>query len=205
MLATKMTEKELIQEYKENRSREAFEELLSRFESHLKYLVRDFYAKGYSQEDFKQEARIGFLEAIESYDPNHEDGKKFINYALFIAKRKIITCIIASKRKKYINMNTISLDCVIDESGRTNHDAIPAPPELGDPLWPLLERDEQEEIQNIFKHFKMQKLSKLESKVLNGMLQRKSYQQMADEQQISTKSVDNAVQRVKLKLKEFMS
>jgi RNA polymerase sigma factor (sigma-70 family) len=92
-------EQALVAAWKEKRDEQAFEKLMKIHEPYLRKMG-DQYARQYSQiddDDISQEARIGFMNGIDKYDPSY--GIKPLTYAAiwvdeklksFVAKNRVI-------------------------------------------------------------------------------------------------------------------
>ena len=116
--------------------------------------------------------------------------------------RHIITAVKAASRKKHLPLNSyVSLDknTYDDDSDTTLLDII-AFSELQDPEAILIDRENMDGME-----YKINKvLSKLETEVLVYYLEGLSYQEIAEKLGKDTKSVDNAVQRIKKKLESTL-
>lgn len=143
------------------------------------------YAKRYSNtsshEDLIQEGMLGLLNAVDSYSAGK--GAAFKTYANVCIRNKILS---------YLKKNTSSneeLDFEFEPEEYTDNEDIPE-----DIVFEKLDT-----IEFMEKSFSV--LSEFESKVLGLYLEGKSYDEISSEFKVSVKSVNNAMQRVRRKLK----
>ena len=143
---------------------------------------------------------IGLYKAIRDY--RIERLASFRAFAELCITRQIITAIKAATRQKHQPLNSyISLNKPIydEESDRTLLDILKGS-KLTNPEQLFISKETYELIED--KIYEM--LSDLEFDVLQEYLKGKSYQAIAEELDKHVKSVDNALQRVKRKLEDFL-
>jgi RNA polymerase sporulation-specific sigma factor len=143
---------------------------------------------------------IGLYKAVCDYQ--FDKQASFRAFAELCITRQIITAIKSATRKKHIPLNTyISLNRSVYE-GDTERPLIDvlSSTQISDPEEVLIGRESYEAVADSIEH----SLSKLERGALDLYLMGYSYQQIADALQKSTKCVDNAIQRVKKKLEEYL-
>lgn len=192
---TNLTDEELIIKCK---SGDAFsiEEIFSRYKFLLEKISRSYFLLGSDNDDLLQEAMIGLYKAILSFDKNQNTS--FKTFAILCVRRNILSAIKKSNSKKNKVLNEcLSLsDLTGDEED--NFLFLPSDPRLTDEN--MIEKEKLQEIkQQIVKT-----LSKLELKILNLYLKGFSYETMSKNLDVSRKSVDNALSRIKKKL-EFLT
>ncbi len=178
--------------------RKAAELLMNKYKGLVSAKCKRFYIAGGTNDDILQEGMIGLYRAIMSFDYDKNDS--FAAFAAICIRRKLISAMKSANRQKNAPLNTsISLEKPIGggEDGCT----------LGDTL-------EQKGVdpEEIFLHREKQKstckrlagaLSPFEKRVLHEYLTCKSYEQIAQSMGITLKSVDNAVQRIRHKIKRI--
>lgn len=153
-----------------------------------KYLVnaiaRKYYLFGGEKEDLIQEGMIGFFKAINSYDESKCDN--FVPFAIKIIEREIIDTIrTANTKKNQILNDTILID---------DNEILPSD---GCPEEDIIESESFKELEDeIYKH-----LSTFEKSVVDLFLKGYTYQDIAVSMGKSAKSIDNALTRIKGKLK----
>ena len=178
----------------------AEEMLYARYKQVVRSKARTYFLIGADREDIIQEGMIGLYKAVCDYQ--FDKQASFRAFAELCITRQIITAIKSATRKKHIPLNTyISLNRSVYE-GDTERPLIDvlSSTQISDPEEVLIGRESYEAVADSIEH----SLSKLERGALDLYLLGYSYQQIADALQKSTKCVDNAIQRVKKKLEEYL-
>ena len=129
-----------------------------------------------------QEAMFGLLKAIREFDPGHD--ARFKTFAEVCIRNRIRSAVVNASRSKHAPLN----DSVPFESPMLGFDA--SPEEL------YISREEETERLASLR----QRLSPLEQKVLTLFLLGLSYQEISEQVGRPSKSVDNAVQRIRRKV-----
>ncbi len=149
--------------------------------------------------DVYQEAMFGFLDAIDKYDENKDASiKTFIS--LCVTRRVNAAIIKASRVKRKIEQEALSIDYTYDDSNLPLQELISDKNANN----PLEQMTKTEEINSIIKRIKSS-LSPNEEEVFNLMLNDLDYQQIAIILNKSPKSIDNAMQRIKMKVKKILN
>lgn len=160
------------------------EYLLEKYKPLVKKQARTMYLMGGENEDLIQEGMIGLFRAISTY---RQGEGSFYGFALLCINRQMYTAVQASARKKHEPLNAyVSLD-----------EEPQMPLEDSPETMLLLQEKEGKREDMIARH-----LSSLEKKVLALYLEGMSYGQIAEQIGRPEKSVDNAIQRLKKKLKK---
>ncbi len=160
------------------------EYLLEKYKPLVKKQARTMYLMGGENEDLIQEGMIGLFRAISTY---RQGEGSFYGFALLCMNRQMYTAVQASARKKHEPLNAyVSLD-----------EEPQMPLEDSPETMLLLQEKEGKREDMIARH-----LSSLEKKVLALYLEGMSYGQIAEQIGRPEKSVDNAIQRLKKKLKK---
>ena len=176
---------------------DAVEYLLVKYKKLVSLRSNSYFLIGGNREDVIQEGMIGLYKAILDFRP--EKLSSFRAFADLCLRRQIITSIKAATRFKHVFLNYYtSLDKPIfsDGIGRTLMDVFPVegttnPEEL------IVRREELEEISGMMNRV----LSDFELRVVTGFLDGKLYREIAENLDCHVKAVDNALQRVKKKLR----
>jgi len=174
----------------------ALEYLLNKYKNFVRSKARSYFLIGADHEDIVQEGMIGLYKAVRDF--REEKLSSFRAFAELCITRQIITAIKAATRKKHKPLNSyISFNRSVYE-GETERPLIDGltSSRISDPEEVLIGRENYAAVADSIEH----SLSKLERGTLGLYLGGYSYQQIADHLQITTKSVDNAIQRVKKKL-----
>ncbi|MCY6483515.1 RNA polymerase sporulation sigma factor SigH [Clostridium aestuarii] len=180
---------------------EAQEYLINKYKNFVKAKAKSYFLIGADKEDIYQEGMIGFYKAIRDFNPDKLSS--FKAFAELCVTRQIITAIKTATRQKHIPLNTyISLNKPVydEESDRTLLDIL-STVKISDPEELVISREEVVKIENKIEDA----LSELELEVLNSYLQGKSYQEIACDLDRHSKSIDNALQRVKRKLEKCLN
>ncbi len=174
----------------------ASELLLNKYKYLVKSICNKFFIAGSTKDDIIQEGMIGLYRAIMNFKSEKNDS--FSAFASMCIKRRVLSVMNSSKCKKNIPLNTsVSLNKPVNEEGRT----------LGETIEDFSSDPEKifmvsEKIHNDSKSI-VDALSKMEKSILVEFLQNKSYDEIAKKLDISKKSVDNAMQRIRLKVSKL--
>ena len=193
------SDEEIVIEAKSGDNR-AQDYLISKYENFVKSKAKSYFLIGADKEDIYQEGMIGFYKAIRDYKPDKSTSLKA--FAEICVTRQIITAIKTATRQKHIPLNTyVSLNKPIyeEESERTLLDVL-AGIKISDPEELIISKEQMDYIEDKIENV----LSDLELEVLTSYLDGKSYQEIACDLERHSKSIDNALQRVKRKLEKYL-
>jgi len=177
---------------------DAYDQLVRRYRRFVRVKSSSYFLLGGESDDLIQEGLLGLYKAIRDYRTDRESS--FRNFAELCITRQIITAIKTATRFKHAPLNTyvsFSHTPAGQESDGdcTLGDALPGP-SVDDPSVCVIST---EELQSLV--FTLGTgLSKLEADALKLYLEGESYETMADELGCDTKTIDNALQRVKRKV-----
>lgn len=194
-----MTDDEII-EFAQDGDEVALEYLIRKYRNFVKIKSRSYFLIGADREDIVQEGMIGLYKAIRDYKV--EELASFRAFAELCVTRQIITAIKTATRLKHQPLNSyISLNKPIfsEDSDRTLLDVLKGS-KLSNPEELFITYEAYEVLETSIKEM----LSELELQVLMEYLKGKSYQDIAASLDRHVKSVDNALQRIKRKLEEFL-
>ena len=174
----------------------AEEQLYGRYKQVVRSKARTYFLIGADREDIIQEGMIGLYKAVLDYQSDRQAS--FRSFAELCITRQIISAIKSATRKKHMPLNTyISFNrSVFDGDNERPLIDVLTSTRMTDPEEVLIGRENYAAVADSIEH----SLSKLEHNALGLYLYGYSYQQIADALQVTTKSVDNAIQRVKKKL-----
>ncbi len=196
---TNMTDDQIIK-FAQKGDNLALEYLLIKYKKFVKAKARSYFLIGAERDDIIQEGMIGLYKAIRDY--KIDKLASFRAFADLCITRQIITAIKTATRQKHQPLNSyISLNKSIfnNDSSRTLLDILQGE-KLSDPEELLVTYESYKALRDNIKT----NLSHLEMKVLMEYLKGKSYEEIADSLQRHVKSVDNALQRVKRKLNNYL-
>src|SRR6187551_3584100 len=181
-----------------NGSSAALDDLMRRYTGFVRLKASSYFLAGGDGDDLIQEGMIGLYKAVRDFRPDKETS--FRSFAELCVTRQIITAIKTATRFKHSPLNTyISFSNTPagqdSDSDVTLGDALPGP-SVDDPSICVIST---EELQSLV--FSLGTgLSKLEADALRLYLEGSSYEEMAAELGCDTKTIDNALQRVKRKV-----
>lgn len=175
---------------------DAAEHLLYKYRNLVRSKVKSYFLVGAEREDLLQVGMIGLWQAIVDYKP--AKATSFPAFAKVCIHRHIITAIKAATRQKQLPLNTsLSLEVPSeDEFSDWNMSDVLQSADTADPEDLVLQREDTIARQEMLQ----QLLSEFEWRVLAGYQLGKSYREIADELRCKTKSVDNALARIKRKV-----
>jgi RNA polymerase sporulation-specific sigma factor len=177
--------------------------LIRRYTGFVRLKASSYFLVGGDSEDLIQEGLIGLYKAVRDFRSDKETS--FRSFAELCITRQIITAIKTATRFKHTPLNTyVSFSQTPagqeSEGDCTLGDALPGP--LVDE--PSIMVISTEELQSLVFCLGTG-LSKLESDALRLYLEGSSYEQMAEELGVDTKTIDNALQRVKRKIQQHQA
>src|SRR6188472_4230795 len=180
-----------------NGDQKALDELIRRYTGFVRLKASSYFLAGGDSEDLIQEGLIGLYKAVRDFSP---ELSSFRSFAELCVTRQIITAIKTATRFKHTPLNTyVSFSHTPagqDGEGEcTLGDALPGPAVHEPPLVVI----STEELQSLVLSLGTG-LSPLESDALRLYLEGSSYEEMAERLGCDTKTIDNALQRVKRKI-----
>ncbi|MEF9952426.1 MAG: RNA polymerase sporulation sigma factor SigH [Clostridium sp.] len=179
----------------------AEEYIINKYKGQVKAKTKTYFLIGADKDDIYQEGMIGLYKAIRDFKA--DKLASFRAFAELCITRQIITAIKTATRQKHIPLNSyVSLNKPIydEESDRTLMDVL-STMHISDPEELIISKEEKLKIEDKMNEV----LSPLEIKVIKSYLDGKSYQEIAQELNRHSKSIDNALQRVKRKLEKFLA
>ena len=172
--------------------------LIQRYTGFVRMKASSYFLAGGDGEDLVQEGLIGLCKAMRDFRPDKETS--FRSFAELCVTRQIITAIKTATRFKHSPLNTyVSFSHTPagqdPDSDVTLGDALPGS-HVEEPSVVVIS---SEELQSLVFCLGTG-LSRLEADALRLYLEGLSYEDMADELGCDTKTIDNALQRVKRKI-----
>ena len=178
----------------------ALEYLINKYKNFVRAKARTYFLIGADREDIIQEGMIGLYKAIRDY--RYDRQASFRAFAELCVTRQIITAIKTATRQKHIPLNSyVSLNKPVfdEESERTLGEVVTTEKD-GNPEELFINQENLLDIESTMRKI----LSPLEQEVVDLYLEGKSYQEIAEQLDRHAKSVDNALQRVKRKLEQYL-
>lgn len=187
----------------QNQDKDATDYLMEKYKNLVRKKARTLFLAGGDGDDLIQEGMIGLYHAIRDYQEDRQT--KFSTFAGMCVTRQMYTAIKAFNRQKNLPLNTyISLYAKKEKDlGNWEEERF-----LLDEFMQL-SSDNPEDIVINRENFDLlnlrfrKSLSKLEQNVLDLYLSGMTYTQIATELKRSAKTIDNALQRIKNKLRDI--
>ena len=179
-------------------SHEACDRMVRRYYGFVRLKASSYFLIGGDSEDLMQEGLVGLYKAIRDYRSDRESS--FRNFAELCITRQIITAVKTATRNKHTPLNSyVSFSQTPAAGGEdgepTMADVLPGSP-VHDPVNQVISTEEVQSLVACITSV----LSELESRVLSLYLDGRSYEDIAERLECDTKTVDNALQRVKRKV-----
>ena len=175
----------------------AMDALIRRYTGFVRLKASSYFLAGGESDDLNQEGLIGLYKAVRDFRPDKETS--FRSFAELCITRQIITAIKTATRFKHAPLNTYvsfsQTPAGQDDGECTLGDALPGPG-VDDPAVCVISTQELQSLVFCLGTG----LSPLESDALRLYLEGNSYEEMAEELGCDTKTIDNALQRVKRKV-----
>ena len=178
--------------------RGARDQLVCRYHSFVRLKASSYFLAGGDSEDLIQEGLVGLYKAVRDYRTDRESS--FRNFAELCITRQIITAVKTATRNKHTPLNhyvsfSSPAGAGADDDAPVLEDLI-AGPSAHDPAKQAISAEELRSLVGCLST----SLSQLESSVLALYLDGRSYEEIGGRLVCDTKTVDNALQRVKRKV-----
>ena len=169
--------------------------LLKKYKDFVRSKARAYFLVGGDSDDLIQEGMIGLYNAIGHYDESM--ASSFMTYAAICINNKLISAVSADGRQKNAPLNGyVSIySSITDETGEeaSLSDVLPDTENINPEAIILNEEQEKLTINRLFG-----KLSALEKEILSYYMEGMSYSEIAKLIGKTEKSVDNAIQRIRI-------
>jgi len=176
----------------------SYDRLVRRYYGFVRLKASSYFLAGGDSDDLIQEGLVGLYKAIRDYRTDRESS--FRNFAELCITRQIITAVKTATRNKHTPLNQyVSFSqtpaAAGPDSETTLEEVLPGPA-VRDPANQVIAGEELESLVACLTSV----LSELESRVLALYLDGHSYEVIGERLDCDTKTVDNALQRVKRKV-----
>jgi RNA polymerase sigma-H factor len=177
---------------------DAYDQLVRRYRRFVRVKSSSYFLLGGDADDLMQEGMLGLFKAVRDYRPEREAS--FRGFAELCITRQIITAVKTATRNKHTPLNQyVSFSqtpaAAGPDSDTTLEEVLPGP-SVRDPANQVIASEELESLVSCLTSV----LSELESHVLALYLDGHSYEVIGERLDCDTKTVDNALQRVKRKV-----
>ncbi len=177
--------------------RTAYDRLVRRYYGFVRLKASSYFLAGGDSDDLIQEGLVGLYKAIRDFRSDRESS--FRNFAELCITRQIITAVKTATRNKHTPLNQYvsfsSTPAAAGDDVPTLDQMLPGPAVL-DPINQVISSEELRSLVGCLSSA----LSDLESRVLSLYLDGLSYELVGERLGCDTKTVDNALQRVKRKV-----
>ena len=175
----------------------AYDRLVRRYYGFVRLKASSYFLAGGDSDDLIQEGLVGLYKAVRDYRTDRESS--FRNFAELCITRQIITAVKTATRNKHTPLNqyvSFSSTPASAFDGEPTLDEVIAGPSVNDPVNQAISTEELTSLVECLSSA----LSELESRVLSLYLDGHTYEQVGERLECDTKTVDNALQRVKRKV-----
>lgn len=179
----------------QSNSDEAVDFLLHKYQKLVYIWTRPYFLQGAEDDDLLQEGMIGLYKAVRDFAPG---SSSFWSFAKLCITRNIISAIKGTTRQKHIPLNSYTSlhKPIYDVEGDRTLMEVLTNNKVDDPEALVIDR---ERLYNTQRHIK-EVLSEFEYKVFRLYINGLSYKEMAEKLGTHTKSIDNALCRIKNKI-----
>lgn len=151
---------------------------------------------GLELNDLIQEGMLGLNQALNSFDTTRD--VTFYTYAKTCIERKIVSLVVSSRRLKHKILNeSISIEIYNDNDEFVNLDKLLSDSST-DPETIMFDNEQNNELIDKIKN----QLTPFEQQVFELKINNFNYNEIAEILDKDSKSIDNALQRIKIKIKE---
>ena len=170
---------------------EALEYLLNKYKNFVRAKARSYFLIGADHEDIVQEGMIGLFKAIQNYQADKETS--FRTFASLCIDRQLYSAVQNSNRQKHQPLNSyVSLS---DENESDHLEGSWSE----DPEALIIDQESTRTLEREITKV----LSPMENKVLDYYLRGYGYVKIAEIMGKTPKSIDNALQRIRGKIRNF--
>ena len=199
-----MKDEQIIRQIKEG-DQEALDFLMNKYKNVVRKKAKALFLIGGEKEDLIQEGMIGLYKAVRDYQEAKHNS--FYTFADLCVSRQMYSAIKASQRKKNLPLNTyVSLYAPI--TGDSNKESDENPALVDTMLHDRVQNPESliidKENTSLIEDKLLSRLSPLEKQVLELYMSDMKYVTIAKVLQKEPKSIDNALQRIKMKLTQVL-
>ena len=188
----KMTDEQLIQKLRDGDNR-IVDYIMEKYKNLVRKEANAMYLLGGENEDLIQEGMLGLFKAVRDYKPGKEAS--FATFAGLCIDRQMYSAVASSQRQKHQPLNSfVSFSEPVSEQELRLVDEE-TPEEI------MISR---ENVIGMHERIK-ERLSKFEYQVLELYLKGYDYTQIAEKLGKQPKAIDNALQRIRSKVREVCS
>ncbi len=175
----------------------AYDRIVKRYKGFVRMKASSYFLLGGESDDLIQEGLVGLYKAIRDFRTDRESS--FRNFAELCVTRQMITAVKTASRNKHTPLNhsiSFATSPTAAGDGESSLEEILPGSTVEDPASKVISTEELASLVECLTTV----LSGLESEVLTCYLDGRSYEEIAERLECDTKTVDNALQRVKRKV-----
>ena len=188
---SKYSDEELIQRLRAGETGIA-DYLIEKYKYLVRRKARAMFLIGGDTDDLIQEGMIGLFKAVRDYHLGKEAS--FVTFAQMCIDRQIYSAVQSSNRQKHMPLNTYISLSQEDEESPLAQAWVETPEEI------IIDRENTRALEDEIKSA----LSPMENTVLNYYLEGKSYADIGMLMDKNPKSVDNALRRIRTKIRNYL-
>lgn len=201
------TDEELIERLREGEE-QIMEYLMDKYKNLVRSKAKSMFILGGDTQDLIQEGMIGLFKAVRDYDSGRDAS--FYTFAQLCVSRNIYSAVQKSGRKKHAPLNFYTSIYGSEnsrdgdgfmENGFYNGVELMADGEASNPEEILIGQENMEQLQKYIE----EELSVFETQVLELHITGMGYVEIAKVLGRDEKATDNALQRIRTKLKKYVS
>jgi len=180
----------------------AYDRLVKRYKGFVRMRASSYFLLGGESDDLIQEGLLGLFKAVRDFRPDRESS--FRNFAELCVTRQMITAVKTASRNKHTPLNqyiSFATSPTAAGDGESTLEEILPGSLVEDPASRVIATEELRSLVDCLTSV----LSELESEALTCYLDGMSYEDIAEHLAVDTKTVDNALQRVKRKVLAHLS
>ena len=195
------TDEQIVLKIHDDNESGAIDYIMNKYKDLVRKKAGSMYILGADRDDLIQEGMIGLFKAVRDYDIGRDAS--FMTFADLCISRQMYSAIASSARKKHAPLNSyISIYSNREDEGNSGS-AIESILESDSSSIPEEHIIEQENIKDLEKAIDRE-LSALERQILDLYITGMSVRQISAVLSRDLKSTDNAMQRIRKKLKKYL-
>ena len=196
------SDEELILMYRDGEE-DAAGFIMNKYKNLVRKKASSMYILGADRDDLIQEGMIGLFKAVRDYDMGRDVN--FYTFADLCVSRQMYTAVQASNRQKHLPLNTYISIYSQSQNSEEGAEEYPLMNTLtaqreSNPEEMVIEQENAEQMENAI----LKELSELEKQVFELHLTGMTYTEIAKVLGRDEKSTDNALQRIKVKIKKIL-
>ena len=175
----------------------AYDQIVRRYSGFVRLKASSYFLLGGDGDDLVQEGLLGLYKAVRDFRSDRESS--FRNFAELCITRQMITAVKTASRNKHAPLNQYVSFAHTPAAGsdlESSLEEVLPGPMADDPSSRVIATEELASLVDCLTSV----LSELESEVLTLYLDGRSYEEVGERLDCDTKTVDNALQRVKRKV-----